>query len=95
LDFIASFCSTQNYLGKITVNNQITYVKFQTAREYNKKLNFNPKPTPYSHIFVSQCFLTKMLFIVAKVSINGTTRMQKRAKTLFVDEVSSCLVLIE
>ena len=38
----APFCSTQNYQGKITAKKQITNVKFQTVREYYKKLKFSP-----------------------------------------------------
>ena len=42
--FCMVFCSSvyKNYLGKITPKNKITYVKFQTSREYYKKLKFNP-----------------------------------------------------
>ena len=35
-------CSNQNYLGKKQLNKQITSVKYQTVREYYKKLKFNP-----------------------------------------------------
>ena len=40
---ISFFCSTQNYLGSLLFKYKITMVKFQRAREYHKKLNFNPQ----------------------------------------------------
>ena len=42
--FLFLLVGYKNYLGKTITKKEITYVKFQTVREYYKKLNFNPKP---------------------------------------------------